>query len=254
MPLLLTRWLRREQQKLTLFFPFFLLSPVVVVVVVVADLKKMLAPGFSLSSLARTVGLAESKFIFPYGVLRGYGEALDEPTLPPHGPRWFDVLRQRVTEEEEVAEAHETFRRLGCTSVREYLEAYLRMDLRLLVASSHRLYDKFTELTGVPPVDSDKSTLSSYSMYCSQLFLASRGRPGSFCNNNPMLYAIIRSSLRGGLTLVARSSVNRGEEEGINEGLGGGLVPEPARRPKSLHYLDVSGLYSAAGAYVRVLV
>ncbi len=203
----------------------------------------MLAPGFSLSSLASTVGLAETKFVFPYGVLRGYGEALDEPALPPHGPRWFDVLRQRVTDEADVAEAHETFRRLGCSSVREYLEAYLRMDLRLLVASCHRLYDKFTELTGVPPVDSEKSTLSSYSMYCSQLFLASRGRPGSFCNNNPMLYAIVRSSLRGGLTLVARSSVNRGEEEGINEG----AAPAPTRRPRSLHYLDVSGLYSAAG-------
>ncbi len=216
----------------------------------------MLAPGFSLATLAATVGLTDAKFVFPYGILKGYGEALDRESLPPHGPEWFDILRGAQSSPEDVERALGDFRRLGCSSVREYLEAYLRMDLKLLVASSHRLFDKFEELTGVSPTECDRSTLSSYSMYCSQLFLASLGRPGSFCNNNPMLYSIIRSSLRGGLTLVSRSSVNRGETERINEPVrhllnegrgGGGGGGGGGGKPVSLHYLDVSGLYSAAG-------
>lgn len=205
----------------------------------------MLGPGASLASLASTVGLKQSKMIFPYGVLRGYGEALDEPVLPPSGPRWFDVLTQTVASPLQVAEAHRSFQQLGCSSIRDYLKAYLRVDLELLLKSTHLLLDNFCKLTGVAPVDCDKSTVSSYSMYCSQMFLVGLKRPGAFCNNNPAIYNVIRNSLRGGLTMVTRTSVNAGESEALNQPhLPAG---DKGERPRVLHYLDVSGLYSAAG-------
>lgn len=205
----------------------------------------MLAPGYSLSVLARTVGLAEEKMVFPYGMLRGTGEALDESRLPPHGPRWFDVLKQEVTPAELVREAQASFDRLGCRSVRDYLRRYLEMDLLLLLRSALLLLEKFETLTGVSPVECDKFTLSSYSMYCSQVHLLRNKRPGAFYNNNPVLYNVLRDSLRGGLTMVTRTSVNAGESEPLNQPL---LAPgDEGERPKSIHYLDVSGLYSAAG-------
>lgn len=191
------------------------------------------------------MGLKDHKFIFPYGILKGYGEVLDSKKLPDYGADWFDLLRQGNISKADADLCLRTFSELGCQSVRDYLNAYLAMDLKLLVEGSHLLFEKFQALTGVAPVDCGKSTLSSYSMYCSQLFLALEKRPGSFCNNNPMLYNIIRHSLRGGLTLVARSSVNAGESETLNSHLQ--ASPEEGEKPVSLHYLDVSGLYSAAG-------
>ena len=218
------------------FHGFFLL---------LADLKKMLGPGASLASLASTVGLKQSKMIFPYGILRGYGEALDEPALPEAGPRWFDALSQTSASPEQVAEAHRSFRQLGCSSIRDYLNAYLEVDLVLLLKSTHLLLDNFCALTGVAPVDCDKSTVSSYSMYCSQMFLVGCKRPGAFCNNNPAIYNVIRNSLRGGLTMVTRTSVNAGESESLNQPHLG--VGDEGEKAKAIHYLDVSGLYSAAG-------
>lgn len=205
----------------------------------------MLGPGASLASLASTVGLTMAKMVFPYGVLRGYGEALDEPSLPEPGPRWFDVLSQAETPAELVAEAHQAFRSLGCRSIRDYLKSYLEVDLLLLLRSAHLLLDNFCKLTGVAPVDCDKSTVSSYSMYCSQMFLAGLKRPGAFCNNNPAIYNVIRNSLRGGLTMVTRTSVNAGETESLNEPHLD--LDDPGEKAKAIHYLDVSGLYSAAG-------
>ena len=184
---------------------------------------------------------------FPYGILQGYGESLDEPRLPEHGPRWFDVLSQTIPSPEEVAEAHEAFDGLGCASVRDYLNEYLKVDLVLLLRSSHLLLDNFTKLTGVSPVECDKSTLSSYSMYCSQMFLSLGKRPGAFCNNNPAIYNVLRNALRGGLTMVTRTSVNAGEDEPLNKQRLD--VGDPGEKAKSIHYLDVSGLYSAAGEF-----
>ena len=198
-----------------------------------------------MSVLASTVGLKEEKMIFPYGILEGLGLVLDDPELPDHGPKWFDVLKQEVVESRFVDEAKKTFHRLGCKSIREYLSLYLEMDLLLLLRSSLLLLEKFEALTGISPIDCDKATLSSYSMYCSQMHLTWNKRPGAFCNNNPMLYNILRDALRGGLTMVTRTSVNAGEEEAINEPH---LPPgDEGLKPKCLHYLDVSGLYSAAG-------
>ena len=77
------------------------------------------------------------------------------------------------------------------------------------------------------------------------MFLSWGKKPGAFCNNNPAIYNVLRNSLRGGLTMVTRTSVNAGEEEPLNRPrLDAGDTGEVA---KAIHYLDVSGLYSAAG-------
>lgn len=184
---------------------------------------------------------------FPYGILKGYGECLEESTLPPYGPRWFDVLTQSMPADSVVAQAHKAFADLNCQSIREYLYEYLKVDLQLLLRSAHLLLENFCNLTGISPVECDKSTLSSYSMYCSQMFLVSGKKPGAFCNNNPAIYNVLRNSLRGGLTMVTRTSVNSGETEPLNQPhLDAGDLGEKA---KAIHYLDVSGLYSAAGKF-----
>lgn len=198
--------------------------------------------------MARTVGLSQKKMVFPYGVLTDSGPCLLAEGLPRDRDSWFDVLSQSYPSEEDVSRAHADYESLGCTTLGSYLREYLLVDLRLLVRSAHRLLDTFSQLTGVSPVECERATLSSYAMFCSQSQLAADLRPAGFCNNNPVLYNLLRHSLRGGLTLVSRASVCAGETEALNEPVLGPL--EPGNLPVSLLYLDVSGLYSAAGAYL----
>jgi hypothetical protein len=156
----------------------------------VVEAKKLLAPGFSLSSMAATCGIPEEKQIFCFDRLTSRA-FLDEPRLPASAADWTQSLDPRkAPTQREVDAAQADFDRLGCSSVKDFLVRYLENDVLLLLHSVIKLARSFHSTLGLHPVDSKRVTVSALATCASQAYLCSKKRVGQYFVNDAVKYSV----------------------------------------------------------------
>jgi hypothetical protein len=157
-----------------------------------AEAKKLLAPGFSLSSMASMCGLEESKAVFPFEKFNSR-EFLELPSLPPKAEDWVSSLDPtKAPSQQTVDEALETFARLKCQKIKDFLIWYLRLDVILLLKAVVKLGRGFYSTLAVSPVDSRKYTISSLVTYAAQMRLMRDKRPAQFFCNDSVKFSVRR--------------------------------------------------------------
>jgi hypothetical protein len=154
----------------------------------VVEAKKLLAPGFSLSSLAATCGIPEEKQIFCFDKLTSRA-FLDEPRLPSSASEWTSALG-KAPSQSEVDAALADFDRLGCSRVKDFLVSYLKNDVVVLLHSMVKLNRSFHSTLGLHPVDSNRLTVSSLATNACQAFLSARKRPAQHFVNDAFKYSV----------------------------------------------------------------
>jgi hypothetical protein len=160
------------------------------------EAKKLVAPGFSLDSLASMCGLDSEmkKMKFPFDKMTSVS-FLDEPTLPEKASDWVNTLDpKRSISQEEVDKIRAEFTAKGHASVGSYLREYLEVDVLLLLKSMTRLCASFYEQLGVHPADSNKWTVGSLAFLATQLYHARNKQVGTFTANNALLYSVCMDS------------------------------------------------------------
>ncbi len=167
------------------------------------DLTDLTGPT-SLSEIAATCGLAEKKGIFPFDILDSL-EALDKPELPSKCAAWRSELNNRGPTQEEVDQALLEFRQLGCSTVGEFLEAYLKTDVTLTLDCACRLLEKFEKKLSINPILQSKLTISSYAHAVVHARLEADKAPAMFSPSVPSTYALLRNANKGGLVCVLRN-------------------------------------------------
>lgn len=200
--------------------------------IVFNDICSMLSPGVSLAGLAKTVGLTETKFSFPFSKFTTY-KFLKEKKLPLLRKDWYDSLRGCAPEQDVIDKAHADFEKHNCETVYDYLTLYLRMDVYLLGRSAILLFRQYEQEFGVHPNDNEKSSISSYSANVNQKKLMKGRRIACYAPTHPFLYAATRSSCIGGLTCVFEHF--------------GGQPENAAEESKAgVSYFDYNSLYAHA--------
>ena len=105
--------------------------------------------------------------IFPFKYFTSM-KSLEEKTLPTNKKFWFNDLTQEPFTDEQIAEAFEKFNKYNCKNIREYLEMYLKMDVKLTVIGVIRLLGKFFDQFEIHPLDVNKTTIASFGSYLFQ--------------------------------------------------------------------------------------
>lgn len=125
-----------------------------------------------MAGFASCTGLQETKMNFPFS--RFEDESfLRQTSLPPLAKDWFDTLRQEAPSQDSVDKALADFARLGCRTVGDFLEHYLRMDVKLLGKACVRYLGRLHDLLKLHPIDASKYSASSYAAETVQLYLYS---------------------------------------------------------------------------------
>jgi hypothetical protein len=162
------------------------------------EVKRLLSPGTSLASLARTFGLRESKGIFPFDLFTDLS-FLDRARLPRDAALWASALNPgKSPSQEEVDEAQALFDERGFGSVGEYLAHYLSLDVVILQRAAVAMEDKYYEALGLDFVELRKFTVSSLSSCGAQHFLARNRRVGFFSPNHARMYSVSGGGGGGG--------------------------------------------------------
>ena len=240
------------------------------------DIKKMLVPGASLESFAKSAGLSEArKPLFPYERLDRSGRFLDETSMPTEPEAYANRLTDQLPSVQSIQEACQDFRQRGFRTVRDYLHYYLINDCVMLQNAILRFHRSLKQLIGLHPVECRRYTLSSFSALASQHHLRKEKRIACWAPTHGLLYELLSRSMLGGLTAVTRTAVNAGGAPGMSpcnahvlERLMHLLEPEEkheAQRivqqekdiadttkqrqgtPTTVHYLDCVSLYPSSG-------
>jgi hypothetical protein len=155
-----------------------------------AEAKKLLAPGFSLSSMASMCGLEEEKAIFPFEQMTSR-EFLELPSLPTKAKDWASSLDMtKAPSQKRVDEAVQTFARLKCRNIKSYLFYYLRLDVILLLKAVVKLCRGFFNILKVSPIDCRKYTVSSLVSYAGQMRLMREKKCAQFFCNDIVKYSV----------------------------------------------------------------
>ena len=88
--------------------------------------------------------------------------------MPVDKKYWFNDLTQEPYTDEQIAEAFLKFKQGNCQNVREYLEMYLKMDVKLTVIGVIRLMGKYFDQFEIHPLDVNKTTIASFGSYLFQ--------------------------------------------------------------------------------------
>ena len=241
------------------------------------DIKKMLVPGASLESFAKSTGLPQArKPLFPYERLDRSGSFLDQTSMPTEPEAYANRLTDQLPSQKSIQEACAEFRQRGFRTVREYLHFYLINDCAMLQNAILRFHRSLKQLIGLHPIECRRYTLSSFSALASQHHLRKEKRIACWSPTHGLLYELLSRSMLGGLTAVTRTAVNAGGAPGMSpcnahvlENLMPLLEPEEkaeAQRivqqekddeedkskqrrgtPTSVHYLDCVSLYPSSG-------
>ena len=184
------------------------------------DILDLLGPGGSLSSFATLVNLDEQKMLFPFSAFTDLS-FLDQKTLPTDKEAWFNELQQQYVSDEDIAKAHNDFKKVGAKNIGDYLKKYLIMDVKLLGYGVVKYFNSLYERYKIHPISIFKSTLSSYGAYLYQNNLMQNKRIAHFSPNYLPLYGNLKSAATGGLTLVCRHSADGSDpnEDPINSHL-----------------------------------
>jgi hypothetical protein len=160
------------------------------------EAKRLLAPGFSLDSLASMCGLdgEMKKMKFPFDAMRS-ASFLDQPRLPASAKEWVNTLDPtKSISQAEVDEIQAEFDVQGHRSIYDYLSSYLDVDVLLLLKSMVKLCASYYDQLGIHPADVNKWTVGSLSFYATQTFHMRNKHVGSFSANHTLLFSV-RTSL-----------------------------------------------------------
>jgi hypothetical protein len=207
--------------------------------IVFQDVCAMLATGILLGALAKTVGLTETRFAFPFSSFCDY-LFLAVPSLPTARDDWFDSLRGACPPQEVVNKARTEFVENSCATIYDYLTLYLKRDVYQLGRSAALLFGQYQQQFGTHPINSGKSSISSYSSNITNQKKLMRGKHvASYSPTHPLIHAAIRSSCIEGLTCVFQSFEGQPETEETRTDSKAGVM-----------YLDYNSLYASAYALV----
>jgi hypothetical protein len=166
--------------------------------VTIREAKRLLAPGFSLDSLASMCGLDSEikKGKFPFDAMRT-ASFLDEPRLPASAAAWVNTLDPaKSISQEEVDAIQAEFDAKNYNCVGDYLAEYLDKDVLLLLKSMIKLCSSYYEQLGLHPADSNKWTVGSLSFLATQTYQMRHRRVGNFIANNCLLFSVSTSVKR----------------------------------------------------------
>ena len=145
--------------------------------ILMCELKRLLSPGFSLAALGAACQLEEVKFIFPFSKFTTL-EFLDLPSLPSDASEWVNDLNPSYSPSQEaVSEAIASYESHGFTSIGQYLEFYLALDVVILQKSVVAMAEVYYSILGLNIIESRKLTVSSLASCGAQTWLARRCRP-----------------------------------------------------------------------------
>ena len=156
----------------------------------IAEIKRLLSPGSSLSRLARTCNLVESKMIFPFDRFTSPA-FLQERRLPAFASAWSNELNPDASPtQQDVDSALAEFESHGDSCVGSYLKRYLRLDVIILLKSVVALKKEYYAILGLDFVECCKYTVSSLSALGAQSFLFRSKRVGQFFVNHSRMYSV----------------------------------------------------------------
>jgi hypothetical protein len=169
------------------------------------EIKRLLAPGTSLSSLGVSCGIPEVKSIFPFSRLTTF-QFLQEKQLPTDCADWAsDLTPDKIPTQAEVDAALALFREKNMKTVSDFLEYYLTLDCVILQLSIIKMHDIYFQFLGLSFVDCRRHTVSSFSSVAAHHYLARFKHGAAFFVNHQRIYSLLKQSLRGGLTFVGRT-------------------------------------------------
>ena len=207
------------------------------------DILDMLGPGCSLAQFAELTQQEDAKLVFPFKCLTCL-KSLNAKTLPEDKRLWFNDLKQEFYSDTEIQKAKDNYARLGCKNVGEYLEIYLRMDVKLTTVGVRKLLGNYFEKFETHPLDVNKNTIASFGSYLFQHNLMDNKKVGIFSPNCLPLYSCIKSSSTGGLTVALRHSA---DSSNVNESPINNHLSETFTNPvKGVAVFDVASLYPAS--------
>jgi len=169
---------------------------------------KLMAPSYSLRSLAKMTNIDMEKGLFPFDLWTSMS-FLDQPKLPPDAASWKSQLQgggnsQAGPSQLEIDEVLALYERKGFKNVLEYLQYYLTLDTKILLRCMAALIRQYFLVTGVHVLEAHTYTISGYSFMSSQTYLMRRKSVGQFSVNNMLLYSILYQGTVGGNTQIFR--------------------------------------------------
>ena len=165
----------------------------------------------SLSAIEATCGLEEMKGIFPFEILDSL-EALDRPELPSKSAAWRSVLICRGPTQEEVDLALRDFSEMGCSTVGDFLTAYLKTDITLTLDCASSILKRFVDKMLINPILQTKRTISSYAHSVVHARLEADKAPVIFSPSVPSTYGLLRNANKGELVCVLRNFCDPDED------------------------------------------
>ena len=230
--------------------------------IVFVDACKMISPGVSLSKFADSMGLETPKPLLPYNLLDEEETFLECKELPADPKAYYSELSNTTPTVEMVNEARDNFSKLNCSTVKDYLAHYLKIDVILLACSITIFFDHLEETMGLHPLACFKLTLPSYADLLAQRHLMEHKRVGCFSPTHWKIFAMIRRSIIGGSSTTCRTAVVEGDTgtSPCNYHLRDDKVlidsydeDERGREHEDVAYvcyLDVNSLYCSSGEYI----
>lgn len=162
------------------------------------DITKMLAPSTNLRSFGKMFNLDIEKGHFPFKILT-HVQSLWLPNLPSQLDLWKSELtgNKNAVTKKEVEEAITFYNQSGFTSVGQYLQHYLVLDVQILQQATNHWRKRLLKIIGLDFVDIQKFTISSLSSYAGAHTLALHKKTGWFFPNNSQMYALLKRGMRG---------------------------------------------------------
>ena len=167
------------------------------------DVVRLLAPSTNLQTFGKLFGLQQAKAHFPFSILNSV-DNLNRPHLPSEEDLWRSEISgaQNVKCWFGMREAGELFRQANCSTVGDYLKAYLHLDVDILYQAAQAWCRQLTDLTLMDFIECSKFTISSHSYMAGLKCLESHRCLGSFFPNNSQLYRVLWQGMQGCIFLV----------------------------------------------------
>ena len=161
----------------------------------IGEIKRLMPPGSSLDSMGKACGLEEQKGIFPFDLFNSL-DFLDEKMLPSLASEWVSVLApEKAPTQSQVNEAIDFCTQKGFTSIGQYLEHYLHLDVIVLQKSIIKMQEEYFKILGLDFMEANKFTASSFSALAAQTFLLRNKRIGCFSPNHCRSYSVSKKDV-----------------------------------------------------------
>jgi hypothetical protein len=161
------------------------------------DITKLLAPSTNLRSFGKLFNLEQVKAHFPFALLNSVS-VLKEPALPTHLDAWkSDLTGNAKITKADIDEAQRLFAEAGCSTIGDYLKAYLKLDVIILFKATQEWRKTLKRVVGIDFVETAKYTISSLSNLAGLMVNSKNCDIGSFFPNNSQTYRLLRMGMRG---------------------------------------------------------